>query len=273
MQRLIGLMLTGVAVFGVTTTAAAQQDPAPAVQTVTPASAIADPAASPVPAAQIAETGAGRALLKDVIGDYKRFPSRETVAWLGAGLGASLAVHVADEALRDDFQTEDGTVIVRMHGGQWYGNIAMQLPLAVGWWVVGSVTDSSRAVYAGRDLVRAQISAVSWTYLLKYAVQRTRPNGDPRSFPSGHASASFATAVILQEHYGWKVGVPFFAAAAYTAASRVANNKHWASDAVFGSFLGVASARVVTFHVRSAHLSVAPAPEPGGGAVVVSVTK
>ena len=90
--------------------------------------------------------------------------------------------------------------------------------------------------------MRAQISAVSWTYAFKYAVNRTRPNGDPRSFPSGHSSAVFATAMVLQEHYGWKVGLPIFAAAAYTAASRITVNKHWASDVTFGAVLGMACA-------------------------------
>ena len=64
---------------------------------------------------------------------------------------------------------------------------------------------------------------------VEVAVDRTRPNGDPRSFPSGHAAATFATAMVLQDHYGWKVGVPFFAASTYTAMSRLTINKHWAS--------------------------------------------
>jgi membrane-associated phospholipid phosphatase len=65
---------------------------------------------------------------------------------------------------------------------------------------------------------------MSRTYLAKYTVNRTRPNGDPRSFPSGHTSASFATAQVLQGHYGWKVGVPVYAVATYTAGERVSNN-------------------------------------------------
>ena len=106
----------------------------------------------------------------------------------------------------------------------------------------------------GRDLLRAQISVVSWTYAIKVAAQRTRPNGDPRSFPSGHASTSFATAMVLQEHFGWKAGLPAFALAAYTAASRVVANQHWASDVVFGAVVGMASGRTVTIHLRDTRL-------------------
>ena len=84
---------------------------------------------------------------------------------------------------------------------------------------------SGRVADTGRDLLRAQISVVSWTYAIKLAANRTRPNGDPHSFPSGHASTSFASAMVLQEHFGWKLGVPAFAVAAYTAASRVATSR------------------------------------------------
>jgi membrane-associated phospholipid phosphatase len=77
--------------------------------------------------------------------------------------------------------------------------------------------------------------------------------------------------MVLQEHYGWKLGVPVFAIATYTAASRIVDNKHWASDVVFGAFLGMTSGRTVTLHVRGQPISLAPLAVPGGGGVAVSV--
>jgi membrane-associated phospholipid phosphatase len=73
--------------------------------------------------------------------------------------------------------------------------------------------------------------------------------------------------MILTDHYGWTVGLPAFAAAAYTAASRVAANRHWASDVVFGAFMGMASAQTVTWRV-SETASVRPLAAPGGGGVL-----
>ena len=90
------------------------------------------------------------------------------------------------------------------------------------------------------------------------------------SFPSGHASTSFATAMVLQEHFGWKAGVPAFAVAAYTAVSRVAANQHWASDVVFGAAVGLASGRTVTIQLRETRVTVAPLAVPGGGGVLVT---
>ena len=79
--------------------------------------------------------------------------------------------------------------------------------------------------------------------------------------------------MVLQEHYGWKLGVPAFAAAAYTAASRVTANQHWLSDVVFGAALGVASGRTVTVRLRDTRVTLAPLVVPGGGGISVSTTR
>ena len=207
---------------------------------------------------------------KDVAGDYIHFFSKDTAIWLGTGGSLALAVHPADEAIRDATQGTN-TLTTSLEGGQWYGQGFVQIPVALGWWTIGHAAGSARGAAAGRDLVRAQILTAAWTFPLKIAVGRTRPNGEARSFPSGHASASFATAMVLEDHYGWKVGVPAFAAAAYTAVSRLTDNKHWASDVVFGAFLGVASARTVTIHFRKTDVTVAPQAAPRGAGVLVHV--
>jgi membrane-associated phospholipid phosphatase len=145
--------------------------------------------------------------------------------------------------------------------------------VAIAWWIAGSAAGSPAQAAVGRDLVRAHLSVWSWTYAMKFAVDRTRPNGDPHSFPSGHASTSFTVATVLQEHFGWKVGVPAFAAAAYTGVTRVADNQHWASDVVFGAALGIASGRTVTIHLRNTKVSAAPAPIPGGLGVTFTAVR
>lgn len=73
--------------------------------------------------------------------------------------------------------------------------------------------------------------------------------------------------MVLQTHYGWKVGVPIFAAAAYTAASRITVNKHWASDVTFGAVVGMVSARTVTVKMRQQSFSVSPMIVEGGAGV------
>jgi hypothetical protein len=230
-----------------------------------------DPAAAkPAPQAPEKTPATGsrsgfKGFLKDVGSDYKNTFSKETAFWYGGGLAAAGLVHLADEDIREALADPPEATTTALEGGDHYGNLTCQLPLAVGWWVFGHALHSARGADAGRDLLRAQINSFTWTYALKFAVNRDRPNGDKRSFPSGHASATFATAMVLQQHYGWKVGVPFFAGATYTAFSRITADKHWASDVVFGAAVGMASARTVTLHLRKHKITLVPLALPGGG--------
>jgi membrane-associated phospholipid phosphatase len=235
----------------------------PSVETTTASSPSSEPSSEPSK-----EHGWAVSLLHDVGGDYVHFFSIENAAWLGAGGVAALAVHPVDESLAQWVQERNPSVAGGAYGSQW-----LHVPVAIVLWGVGAAAGSGPVADTGRDLLRAQISVVSWTYAIKIAAQRTRPNGDPRSFPSGHASTSFATAMVLQEHFGWKLGVPAFVAAAYTAASRVPANQHWASDVVFGAAVGLASGRTVTIRLRETRFSVAPMAASGGGGVLVTASR
>ncbi len=223
------------------------------------------PPASPAP--QPGEPSVAGRFLRDVGGDYKHFFSQDTALLLGLGGGAALAIHPADESIATSAEQAN----VTLKGGATYGSQLFQVPVAVAWWIAGSAAGSERNAEAGRDLLRAQLAVFSWGYAIKYATDRTRPNGDPRSFPSGHAASSFATAMVLQEHFGWKLGLPAFAMASYTATSRVTGNFHWTSDVVFGAALGMACGHTVTFRRR--HMQIAPVAFHRGGAVFVTVLK
>jgi membrane-associated phospholipid phosphatase len=234
---------------------------------IDPSSDFGPQASAPIQAANPArETSGADRFVRDVGGDYRAFFSRATGQWLSIGLGGIAAVHAGDPA------ASDGSPRV-LRGGQEYGDPAVQAALAVGWWIAGVAGGHARAASAGRDLVRAQISAASWTFGLKLPINRTRPNGEGRSFPSGHTTTTVATAMVLAEHYGWKLGAPALAAAGYTAWSRVAAHRHWLSDVTFGAFLGLASARTVTRRLRAVNVAVTPWPVPGGGGVLVRATR
>ena len=82
------------------------------------------------------------------------------------------------------------------------------------------------------------------TYGLKYAINKERPNGGEHAFPSGHASRAFMGAAFVQRKFGWKVGVPAYALAAYTGYTRLYANKHDYWDVIGGAAIGVASAYI-----------------------------
>lgn len=215
----------------------------------------------PVAQADAGATGGGfTRFFIDVGRDYKAWFTLDTTRTLMVGTATAMFVRPADEALTDRGFPEVSDALVL---GDEYGNLVVQVPIAVAWWAVGHAV-GPRHASAGRDLLRAQISAASWTYGIKHVVNRTRPNGDPRSFPSGHTSATFATATVLQRHYGWKMGVPFYLLGVYTAGARIHDKKHWLSDTVMGATVGIAAGRAVTFHLDRRPVHVVPAKVPGG---------
>lgn len=98
------------------------------------------------------------------------------------------------------------------------------------------------------------------TYLLKYTVKKERPDlSDNHSFPSAHTSITFANAAFLQRRYGWKLGAPAFALAAYVGWARTYARKHDWWDVVAGAAIGAGSAYIYTRPFAQKHeISIAP---------------
>jgi membrane-associated phospholipid phosphatase len=215
-------------------------------------------AALPVPAFKDLFTG-----LDDDLG---RLASRQSAFVLGVGAGLALAAHAED---RDVTAILHGSALARRTAppGTVIGNGATQLAIAFGTYALGRASGHPRAASLGADLVRAQLLTQAITYGLKTATHRTRPDGSAQAFPSGHASATFATATVLQRHFGWKVGVPAYALASYVAASRLASNRHYPSDVVFGAALGTLVGRSVTIGAGRTRLAVEPLAVPGGAGI------
>jgi membrane-associated phospholipid phosphatase len=84
------------------------------------------------------------------------------------------------------------------------------------------------------------------TYILKYTVNETRPNGGSQSFPSAHTSISFSAAEFLRKRYGWEYGIPAYALASFVAYSRVEANEHHPHDVIAGAAIGIGSSFLFT---------------------------
>ncbi|MEK6154086.1 phosphatase PAP2 family protein [Flavobacteriaceae bacterium 3-367] len=84
---------------------------------------------------------------------------------------------------------------------------------------------------------------------LKKNIHKMRPNGfNAESLPSGHTSIAFSTASVLYEEF--KDTSPLLAYSGYgfattTGALRMAKNKHWLSDVLFGAGIGVMVSKLV----------------------------
>ncbi len=204
-------------------------------------------------------------------GDFGRMlASRDSLCVLGIGGGLALISAPVDHRIpRSRFNSElypDTSLDGLFEGGDLAGDAPVLAGSAVGILVAGTLAGDARLTGLGGDLVRAQIVSGSVTFALKLATDRERPDGSSRlSFPSGHASAAFATATVFERRYGVKIGAPAYLVATWIAASRLNENKHFLSDVVFGASIGVAAGRAATARGRSTRLLVAPQVVPGGG--------
>jgi hypothetical protein len=211
-----------------------------------------------------------KALFKDLWGDVEHLPSKENAIWAAVGGGLALAVHPADQSVNHamvnsqfahDF-FEPGAVL---------GQFPTLITAAVTVYVVGRAKDQPKVSHVGMDLIQALVLSEGIVQTLKYTTRRERPDGSgPTSFPSGHAADTFAFATALERHLGWKGAVPAYIFASYVAMSRLPANRHWLSDVVFGSSVGIIAGRTVTRHGREFPVTVVSVP---GGVAIVYVRR
>jgi len=112
-------------------------------------------------------------------------------------------------------------------------------------------------------LTNSMLASSVVTGTLKFSVGRARPyvtadsnshdfqfnrgwhNDDYRSFPSGHSSLAFAFAAAISQERAHNQGrsrefdAAMYGTAALVGLSRIALDKHWFSDVLFGAGLGV----------------------------------
>jgi membrane-associated phospholipid phosphatase len=219
------------------------------------------------------------ALIRTTASDFTSFPRRRST-WviLGIGAGAAAAAYPFDDELNESLRDADGLRRV-LKPGKYLGYAWIQGGAAVGIYLVGRFamepvagTHTNRVSHLGFDLLRANLVTQAFTYGIKVAVRRDRPTGECCAFPSGHASITFATAAVLERHFGYRSSWPMFVIAGYVSASRLTDNRHFLSDVLFGSALGMACGWTVVGRHGRQDFTLVPVPVRGGVAVAASWT-
>jgi hypothetical protein len=206
--------------------------------------------------------------------DLKHIPRRNSLYWLAAGTAGALAIHPLDDDINDQLVGSD-VADALFKPGKVIGSSPFILGAATITYLVGRTHAQPRVKHLGMDLIESTILAEGITQVIKVIVRRDRPvhpdgsSNSGYSFPSGHATITFAAATVLQQHLGWKAAVPTYLVATYVAMSRLHDNRHFASDVVFGATDGIIIGRSVTWHGRNFYAM--PTVVPGGAGVMVSV--
>ncbi|HSZ71268.1 MAG TPA: phosphatase PAP2 family protein [Cytophagaceae bacterium] len=131
-----------------------------------------------------------------------------------------------------------------------------QVPLVMAF-VTGYVPGTKARHSNGRRLwmfVQAQVLTSVGVAALKYYSHELRPNGsDYLSFPSGHTAQAFMGAALFDLEYpgqmkGLKIGL--YSLAGLTGMLAMMNDRHWASDVLFGAGVGMLSVRLLYLSER-----------------------
>ncbi len=222
--------------------------------------------------------GAAAGFGRNLTNDFKTqagFPVRFVTAHpVGTtiGVAAILALVATDPSTRDwlaspSFVEEHGLVepAIRMSDLPTARNTIL---LVGGLGAFGWFAHSPRELTTGSMLAEAIITSSVWVGALKFVTGRQRPRetaeyvpdwtgpasmfsddhrGGFMSFPSGHASSTWAVATVLAHQYPTHGVVPVLAYGAATAMcySRMVIGAHWLSDVTVGALIGWGSARQV----------------------------
>lgn len=149
-------------------------------------------------------------------------------------IAISILVTLASLAAAADVKAKDSIELA--------GDVLLiALPVAAVGLVIG-LKDGQGALEFGE----AAALSMGTAWVLQSTVETTRPNGDDRSFPSGHAAFSFTAAEFMRKRYGWEYGLPAYALAGFVAYSRVEADKHNPIDVIVGAAMGIASGYLFT---------------------------
>lgn len=223
------------------------------------------PALPPASLTTAPKASVWRDLFTGTVSDARRFPSKQTLGWLAIGAAAVASTRPADSHVGRSLSSaskleepfEPGAVI---------GSTPLQLGMSAATYAIGRAAGWPRMTMVAADLFRAELLAQGLTMGMKESVRRRRPEGSGFAFPSGHTTVSFASATVLQQHLGWRMGAPAYALATYVALSRVQMKRHYLSDVAFGAALGIAAGRTVTLG-REKRMHLSPMAADGGGGV------
>ena len=156
----------------------------------------------------------------------------------------------------------------------------------LGTWGFAALTNDPSGHREAWSMFEAATLSTVNTYALKYIIRREGPyqTSDPnewfksggKSFPSEHATASFAIGTVLAEagsdDYRWLRRVLGYGLGIGTSYLRLKHNQHWLSDTVAGGSIGIASAQFTLNHeYRNQESRFALVPVQGGAMLTYHV--
>jgi membrane-associated phospholipid phosphatase len=226
--------------------------------------------------------------LKRFWSDLKELPTKpfhwSGSQWLlfGGVVGASLGAFLIDDDIRQHYRKHRSQFLTDVSDATThFGDYKMQVPIILSLWTLAVATDSKKLHKISGDAAEASIiSAGLITPLLVLVSGRALPNADENalkfkpftsgrfSYPSGHTTAAFALATVVDQNlrdiYGYWQTPILYAMALATAHSRIYDHTHYLSDVILGAGIGWAVGYWVSNKKRGKKKTTYIFPTPSG---------
>lgn len=197
-------------------------------------------------------------------------------------LGFSLAAAIGIRQDLDD-QVRESTEANPLRWGEAsralgaLGEAQYQVPILFAVWGHSVHTHDPYAHSFSEALISAYTISGLSTLAIKGVTNTDRPDSDWNNgqwgFPSFHAASTFTMAAVLEEYYGWELGIPAYTLAGLISWSRIDERDHDLSDVVFGAAMGwLIGKSVAGQHLRDdGRVRLMPWVHPFDGAAGVRV--
>lgn len=180
---------------------------------------------------------------------------------LGVGSALTFVALGLDQSLAKHYEDHNPWGGISKLGNDYLGTGIPGVVVGFSTLLYGAIAKKNHEIESGQAHLEALAMSGLLTGLLKFSFRRDRPDGGhASSFPSGHTSTTFTSAMVLHEMYDsiWLDALTF-SLAAYTGACRVTARRHYLSDVVFGATLGIVVGHAFAKHHREAASSDATA--------------
>ncbi len=138
--------------------------------------------------------------------------------------------------------------------------IAIALPV-----IAAGITAYKEDWTGTAELAATTVATVGTAFALKQVIHSRRPDGsDFKSFPSDTTALAASGSSFLFRRYGWRYGLPAFAASQFVSYSRVQADKHHWYDTLASSVIafGYASLLTTRFQKRyNIYSEIQPGPD------------
>lgn len=207
-------------------------------------------------------------ILHDGAADLTRLWSRESLDWLVIGAAATGSLAPVEDAEGARRALDHGWRVSLADIGNVWGGARVQVPLAIGLWAGGCRLGDDRLAATGYDVARGLVWTHATAGVLKHAVDRTRPDGEGLSFPSGHTASAFTLAGVVSRRYGGWRSAGCLGLGVLTALGRIEARRHHPTDVAAGATLGWLVGRAVSRRTGGGEAAWRLLPTGGGLALV-----